>query len=302
MTDSTARVLVAGATGALGSRVAHKLLDRGVRVRALGRDPEKLAALAAAGAECVSTDLRDREAVRVACIGVTQIYSTVNNVMGRGATSPTRVDVDAHRSLCEAARSGGVRRVVFVSGRGMAADSSVDFFRTKREIDDVIRASGVGYVLIRPGAFMETWVGMVVDGARKNGVAVVFGDGRAVHNYIALEDVAEYSVRILCDDAIGSEEIDIGSSSSVSAEQIVALVEQHVGTPIRCRRIPAPILKVGGFLLRPFNEVASRFMHMGFHQATHEDPFPEWRVSAERFGVAPTRIESFIADLPTHRI
>jgi uncharacterized protein YbjT (DUF2867 family) len=298
MTDVTGRVLVAGSTGVLGSLVVHRLLARGVPVRALGRNATRLAALAAAGAECVSADLRDRQAVREACEGVAQIYSTVNNVMGRGASSPMRVDVDAHRSLCEGARAGGVQRIVFVSGRGMDADSSVDFFRTKHAIDAVIRASGVAYVLLRPGAFMETWVGMVVDGARKSGVAMIFGNGRAVHNYIALNDVAEYSVRILCGDANGSEEIAIGGSSDVTADQLVALVEQHLGTPIRRRRIPAPMLKVGGFLLRPFNEVASRFMHMGFHQATHEDPFPAWRVAADRFGVTPTSIESFIGALP----
>ncbi len=300
VTDFSGRVLVAGATGALGSLVAQRLLTMGVPIRALGRNPTKLAALAEAGAECVSTDLRDRDAVRQACVGVAQVYTTVNNVMGRGANSPGRVDVDAHRSLCEGARAAGVNRIVFVSGRGMTADSSVDFFRTKYEIDELIRTSGVEYVLMRPGAFMETWVGMVVDGARKNGVAMIFGSGRTVHNYIALNDVAEYSVRILCGDAQGSEEIAIGGSSGVSADQLVALVEQHMRTPLRRRRLPAPMLKVGGFLLRPFNEVASRFMHMGLHQATHADPFPEWRVAAERFGVTPTSIETFIGALPVH--
>jgi hypothetical protein len=50
-------------------------------------------------------------------------------------------------------------------------------------------------------------------------------------------------------------------------------------------------------LLRPFNEVAARLMHLGYFAATRDGTFTEWRREAERFGVAPRSIESIVQAL-----
>lgn len=297
MTNSQQPILIAGATGALGGLVVRKLLTAGVPVRAIGRNREKLSALAAVGAEIVIADLLDRAAVARACEGVAQVYSTVNNVMGRGTSSPNRVDIPAHASLCAAAREAGVRRFVFLSGRDMTADSPVDFFRVKHAIENVVRASGVPFVLIHASAFMETWVGMLIDGIRKNGTAALFGDGRTVGNYIAIDDVAEFSLRILTRPDVVNEGIEIGGPSNVSGEQLVALIEAQLGVRAKRRHVPKAVLWAGGSLVRPFNEVAARFMRMGYYTATTDARFTDWTTASTRFGVAPMSIESFVAAL-----
>lgn len=298
MTNAHAPILVAGATGAVGGLVARKLLAAGIPVRAVGRNSTKLAALAAAGAESMTLDLLDRAATARACEGVAQVYSTVNNVMGSGASSPNRVDVAAHESLLAAARGAGVSRFVYLSARNMSADSPADFFRTKFAIDAVVRASGLPYVLIQPSAFMDIWVGMITDSFRKNGTAVLFGDGRMVGNYIAGEDVAEISLQILMRPEIVNETIEIGGPSNLSGEQLLALVETHMGVTARRRRVPTSVLWAGGLLLRPFNEVAARLMRMGYHNATRDGSFEGSAALAQRFGVSPMSIESFVAGLP----
>ena len=105
--DSMTRppVLVVGATGQLGGVIARKLLAAGVPVRALARDRAKLEALAAAGAEVAAVDLLDLPKVTETCRGVSQIISTANNNMGKGARSPLRIDLTAHQNLCAAARN-----------------------------------------------------------------------------------------------------------------------------------------------------------------------------------------------------
>jgi hypothetical protein len=51
-------------------------------------------------------------------------------------------------------------------------------------------------------------------------------------------------------------------------------------------------------IVRPFNEVAARLMTLGHYSATRSKTFPEWRTSAERFGVQPRTIETYIEHLP----
>ena len=180
----------------------------------------------------------------------------------------------------------------------MGTDNPVDFFRVKCSIEERIRQSGLPYVLLQPGAFMETWAGMLVGGIRKNGTAVLFGNGQSISNFIAVEDVAEFSLRILLNEEVHNETIEIGGPSNMSLDGLLTLFEQHMGVQARRRRIPLPVLWLGGLLLRPFNEVAARLMRMGYFTATSDLRFPNWKMAADRFGVSPQSIEAFVALQP----
>jgi hypothetical protein len=41
-------------------------------------------------------------------------------------------------------------------------------------------------------------------------------------------------------------------------------------------------------------------MRMGYFTATNDGSFPEWQTAANRFGVAPQSIETFVAAQPRH--
>jgi len=294
---SDARVLVVGATGQLGSVIVRKLLAAGVPVRALARSEEKLAALRSGGAEVVAADLLDLKKVTDACRGITQIISTANNNMGKGVTSPMRVDVSAYQNLCAAARNTGVRRLLYVSFRGISSGETVDIFRLKWYIEDAIRRSGLPHVMLRPTAFMDIWVDQILaPGVRAKGVATVFGDGRNVSNYIAVDDVAAFALKILDRSDVQNEIVELGGPSDVSLDDIVGMMERLRGSAIKRRRVPVPVMAVMSKLLRPFNEVTARLISLGHYAATQARPFPAWTKSAERFGVQPRTMEQYLAE------
>jgi len=290
-----APVLVVGGTGQLGGAIARKLLGAGLRVRALGRNRQKLEPLAAAGAEVVAVDLLDLPKITEACRGVGQIVATANNNMGKGATSPLRVDLTAYQNLCAAARNTGVRRIVYVSFRGAAPDLDVDIFRLKWHIEDVIRRSQVPYVILRATAFMDIWIDqLIAGGIRKNGVTLLFGDGTAVANYIAVDDVAEYALAVLAREDVVNEIVDVGGPSNISFNDLATLIERRLGASGKRRHVPVPVMKLFRPLVKPFNEVAARMMSLGLYAATRSAPFPQWKANADRFGVAPRTVEQYI--------
>ena len=291
---SESRVLVAGANGQLGSAIVRKLAAAGVPVRAVGRNAQKLETLKAPGVETAPVDLMNLAALTAACRGVGQIVSTANNNMGKGATSPTKIDLTVHQNLCAAARNAGVRRLLYVSAYGIDQDSPVDIFRIKWYIEDAIRRSGVPYVILRPTMFMDVWVDHIIaDSIRKKGTATIFGPGTAQGNYIAVDDVAEFVVKILAREEVVNEVVEIGGPSTKSMSEVTTLVEKQLGRESKRRHIPVFAMKLFPPIVRLFDEVAARLMALG-HFATIDRPLPGWKKAADRFGVQPRTLEDYI--------
>jgi uncharacterized protein YbjT (DUF2867 family) len=288
-------VLVVGATGQLGRVIADKLLEARVPVRALARNRERLEPLAAAGAEIVAADLLDLQAITDACRGVSQVISTANNNMGRGAGSPLRIDLTGHQNLCAAARNTGVRRILYVSYRGASPVVGVDIFRLKWHIADAIRRSQVPYVLLQPTAFMDVWIDkLLVPGIQRTGVTTIFGDGTGVANYISVNDVADFAVKILAREDVVNEAIDFGGPSNISLSDLATLVERRLKASGKRRHIPVLVMKVAPWVIKPFNETLARMMTLGHFAATESRPFPDWKKPADRFGITPQTVEQYL--------
>ncbi len=137
-----------------------------------------------------------------------------------------------------------MRRLTYVSFRGLGADEAVDIFRLKWYIEDAIRRSGVPYVMLRPTAFMDVWINDVIaDRVRKKGGALIFGDGSAVANYIAVDDVATFAVRVLGRSEIVNEVIEVGGPSDASFTDLATLVERKCGVSGRRQHVPVAMLR-----------------------------------------------------------
>ena len=294
---SASRVLVVGATGQLGRAIARKLTAAGATVRALARNRDALARLVP-DAEIAAVDLRDVIQLTEACRGVEQIVATANNNMGKGDTSPTKIDLAAYQNLCAAARNSGVRRLVFVSYRGVSQDAAVDIFRIKWYIEDAIRRSGLPYVMLRPTAFMDVWIDeLLAKDIRSKGVARIFGDGNNIANYIAVDDVADFAVKILERADLSNEAVDAGGPSNVSQNHLATLVERRFNVTAKRRHVPVLAMRALPPLVRPFNELAARRMTLGLYAATVPAAFPGWKASADRFGVSPRSVETYVEQM-----
>jgi nucleoside-diphosphate-sugar epimerase len=113
-------------------------------------------------------------------------------------------------------------------------------------------------------------------------------------NYIAIDDVAAFAVRILARREVVTEAVDVGGPSNISQNDLVALIERRLGRQAKRRHVPLAALRLLPPIVRPFNELAARLMSLGFYAATRAAPFPGWRTSAERFGVHPRTVETYL--------
>ena len=143
---------VTGATGTQGGAVARALLARGVRVRAVTRQPEGAAAraLTALGAEAVRADMNDAESLAHAFEGADAVYA-VTDFFKNGIDGEIRHG----KAMADAARAGGVRHLVVASVASADRAASVPHFASKREIERHVERVGIAATIVRPSIFME---------------------------------------------------------------------------------------------------------------------------------------------------
>src|SRR5208337_2522022 len=108
---------VTGATGSLGSHVARALVAEGAELRLLVRPSSDLRNIADLNAERVSGDLRDPASIEKALSGCEVVFHVAADyrLWVRDPAEMYRSNVEGTRTLLEAARKQGVRRVVYTS-------------------------------------------------------------------------------------------------------------------------------------------------------------------------------------------
>lgn len=109
------KILVTGATGKVGSRLAKRLAQRGDQIRALVRDPTRAADLREHGIELVEGDLLDASSLAPAVRGVDAVVHCAAFFRGATPEQAHAVNDLGTQRLASAARAAAVKRFVFTS-------------------------------------------------------------------------------------------------------------------------------------------------------------------------------------------
>lgn len=256
-------ILIVGATGTLGRPTAMQLLEHGHSVRALVRDRSRAQDLRAAGAELVEGDLTDPYSLARACKGVERVFACAHGLLGRGDQSSAQVDHVGHSALVVAARDAKVEHFVYTSALGARADHPIDFWRTKREIEDVVRGSGMGFTILRPSAFMEQHVHafngkLLLD----KGFTVIVGPGTKPRNFVAVRDVVPFALMALTADDLNGRTLEIGGPDNLSNNDVAAMYQLRVRRG-KVRHLPVGVAQALATVIRPFHEGIARVLDIG---------------------------------------
>jgi uncharacterized protein YbjT (DUF2867 family) len=140
-------ILIAGATGYVGGELLKGLLAAGHPVRCLARRPEVLSAKGLSGLEVVAGNVLDAASVRAAMAKVDTAYYLVHSM---GSTeSFEEQDRTAAENFADAAREAGVRRIIYLGGLGHSEEKLSAHLRSRHEVGDVLRSTGVPVVEFR---------------------------------------------------------------------------------------------------------------------------------------------------------
>lgn len=271
------RALVTGANGFTGSYVARLLVERGHDVRALVRESADLKPLNDLSLEITFADLAADLPLDEAVQGIDVVFHIA--AAYRAENIPRRVfwDVNFHgtRRLLEAAKRNGVRRFVHCSTVGVQGDIenppatedapfrpgdhyqeskrdaevlALEFFRRQGLPGSVVRPTGI----YGPGDTRFLKLFKMIDSRRFR----MIGSGEVLYHLTYVEDLAAGIILAAEKDAALNEVFTLGGNEYVTLNQLVAMIADILGKPLRRGKIPVwPVWLAGAAceaLCRPF--------------------------------------------------
>ncbi len=240
-------ILVTGARGTVGRRVAARLAAAGEPARLMTREPD-VPVGAPPGTEVVRGDFADPVSLLAALAGVRAALLVTSD--------PLRPDDDVR--FVEAARRASLHRLVKLSAFAVQDDLAADLVTDwQRACEEVVVGSGLGWTLLRPRAFMTNTLAWAA--AVRSGAPV-----RAVHPHarnacVDPDDIAEIAVQALCGSAHEGRTYALTGPVALSAADQAGLLARELGRPVEVSALTEQEAR-RGLLLRHPRPVADALM------------------------------------------
>ncbi len=201
----TAPILVIGATGKTGSRIARILTERSHAVRHGSRRAD------------IPFDWENAETWPAALDGVSAAYvSYFPDLAVPGASEKIE-------ALTRAAKAAGVKTLVLLSGRGEAH---------AEQCEDIVRSAGVDYTLVRCAWFMQNFSEGYLRDPVLDGMIPMPG-GAVREPMIDVDDIAEVAVAALTEDGHSGELYELTGPRLMTFEEAAEDLTAATGWPVR---------------------------------------------------------------------
>ena len=221
-------IAVTGANGHLGQIVIEGLVERVPvnQIIAAVRSPEKASSFGTLGVQVREADYTRPETLSTAFNGVKKaLLISVAEVGQR---------FKKHKAVIDAAREAGVELFVYTSL--LRADSSKMFLAQEhRQTEDYIRASGLPFVILRNGWYLENHIS-ALGSAREHGALIgSSGDGRFASASRA--DYAAAGVAVLTQPFSGNKTYELAGDHSFSMGELASELSKQIGRDISYRNL-----------------------------------------------------------------
>ncbi len=213
------RIAIAGGHGQIALLLSQRLAQQGRSVIGIIRDPDQAAAVAATGATPLIIDLERAEADVLApeLAGVDALVFAAGAGPGSGVGRKYTVDQGASDLCVSAAKQAGVPRFLQISAMGTdhpPQDEHVfsHYLRAKAAAERTLRASGLAYVILRPGR--------LTDDAPTGSVALARQVARGA---VPRADVAAVAAALIEHPAVADLTLELISGRTPVADAVSAL-------------------------------------------------------------------------------
>ncbi|KHT63272.1 hypothetical protein RJ45_12765 [Photobacterium gaetbulicola] len=175
-------IVVVGATGKQGQSVIDALMNNGYRIRALVRNPEKVASLFPPGIEIFKGDLSDKTSLRL----------LLDDAYGLFFVLPySKESMMYGKVLLELAKESNLEHIVYSSVGGAERYTKVDHYNYKTRVEKFLKSLDIPYTILRPVGYMETFASAKMTKVM-TGLLSLYLDANKTFQLISLQDIGRF--------------------------------------------------------------------------------------------------------------
>lgn len=258
-------IAVDGASGYVGNHVVAELRKKNIKVRCIvhpGIKDVDREYLKSTGAELFQTDLKaDSETLLAALSGVDCIIHLIGSIAPPKGLKLSDLHAGQTSELIAACKKAKVPKIVMITALGTAVDAVSEYHRTKWQSEELIRNSGISFVILRPSLIIGRIVGSrnskliarfnkliaerpqvpVIEGAKNLIQPVFVGD--------LAEAIVSAALSPSDNPELKNKTFEIGGDEVQPMHQLIAALmkQQNVSKPLKS--LPASIANMAAFFL-----------------------------------------------------
>ncbi|MCC9064900.1 NAD(P)H-binding protein [Flavobacterium piscisymbiosum] len=255
---NTKKVIVAGATGFLGSQIVKELLQQGAEVTAMVRASSNRSELTQIGVKnFVVGDMMDAASLRQALLpkhGFDIIVASAAGYTRRKKSDSAATDTIGYQNLVDATKEAGIPRFVLISILESDKARSVPHFHNKYLIEQYLKKKNQPFIALRPGAFLDQTPDFIINKIKK-GILPTFLSGS--YGIIYTPQLARYTAlaAVVLSNSELNTSIDVGWDRPVNEQILAAAFSSVLKKEIKTEPvIPAFVLKFVLPLVARFND------------------------------------------------
>ncbi|MDC0714636.1 SDR family oxidoreductase [Stigmatella sp. ncwal1] len=282
-------IVVTGATGQLGRLIVEKLVAQvpASRVAVSVRDVRKAEDLATRGVRVRPGDFAAPAGLVHAFEGASQVLLVSSNARAYGGDTLAQ-----HRSAIDAARSAGVRRIVYTSHMAASHSSAFPPMLDHAATEQMLRESGLQWTALRNGFYATSALALLAKGL-ETGLFEAPADGKI--SWTSHADLAEAAAVILANEGpYEGPTPPLTAAQALDFEALCGIASDLLGRPLR-----RSIVSEDGMRARldaagmPPHAVA---ISLGLYRASREGEFAAVDPTLQKLlGRAPTSMREVIA-------
>lgn len=276
-------ILLTGVTGKTGGATAQALIRKGVKFRAIVRNAEKAAPLAAAGAELVVGDVTDKAVLEKALAGIERALLIMPN---------NQRQLEQEQLFTDLAVKAGVKHLVKMSSMEAVADAKAPIPKIHWQSECYIEKSGLGWTFLKPNFFMQNFLGSAGTIKEQGKFFMPMGSGRTV--MVDTSDIGAVAATVLTGSGHAGQRYLITGPEVLSFQDVADRFTTVLGRKVEYVNIP----------MAAYRQTLARFLTNEWHLNAVCELFGEIATGSADFhvtdtvqkltGQAPTSLEQFI--------
>jgi len=226
-------ILVTGATGNIGGRLAKRLLEQGEKIRVVSRNNEKLSELVQIGAEPAVGNLLMADFTAKAFEGCDKAFLVVQGNVNNGSHYEEEIKIG--ENMANSLKSAGIRHAVFSGSMGADKGTGSPIIDAKGRIEGMLKETGIPITILRPCSFFENFFNFLETLSAGFFTYPLNGDVKLP--YVSVEDIAEIAHKALKHVPQSSQVFDLAGAADYSMHDIAVALSDKLNRMIKYVRI-----------------------------------------------------------------